>query len=103
MICRKLQESLVVTLLGAFLLLSWTGNADARDPVAGKERAAMCATCHGPLGLSQLPNAPNLAGQPALYLAEQLKNYRSGKPLTDQEIDNLAAWYESIRISVAVP
>ena len=74
----------------------------------------MCATCHGPLGLSQLPNAPNLAGQPALYLAEQLKNYRSGKrqnemmqvmakPLTDQEIDNLAAWYESIRISVAVP
>ena len=94
--------------------MSWTGNADARDPVAGKERAAMCATCHGPLGLSQLPNAPNLAGQPALYLAEQLKNYRSGKrqnemmqvmakPLTDQEIDNLAAWYESIRISVAVP
>ena len=114
MICRKLQESLVVTLLGAFLLLSWTGNADARDPVAGKERAAMCATCHGPMGLSQLPNAPHLAGQPALYLAEQLKNYRSGKrqnemmqvmakPLTDQEIDNLAAWYESIRISVAVP
>jgi cytochrome c553 len=65
------------------------------------------------LGLSQLPNAPNLAGQPALYLVEQLKNYRSGKrqnemmqvmakPLTDQEIDNLAAWYESIQISVTV-
>ncbi|MBC7618593.1 MAG: hypothetical protein H7293_06325 [Candidatus Saccharibacteria bacterium] len=44
---------------------------------------------------------------------EQLKNYRSGKrqnemmqvmakPLTDQEIDNLAAWYESIQISVTV-
>jgi len=74
----------------------------------------MCATCHGPMGLSQLPNAPHLAGQPALYLVEQLKNYRSGKrqnemmqvmakPLTDQEIDNLAAWYESIQISVTMP
>ena len=114
MICRKLQKSSVATLLGAFLLFSWTGIAHARDPIAGKARAAMCATCHGPLGLSQLPNAPNLAGQPALYIVEQLKNYRSGKrqnemmqamakPLTDQEIDNLAAWYESIQISVTMP
>ena len=114
MICRKSQGPLAaVLLLGALLLSSWTGTAHARDPVAGKARAAMCATCHGPLGLSQLPNAPNLAGQPALYLVEQLKNYRSGKrqnemmqvmakPLTDQEIDNLAAWYESIQISVTV-
>lgn len=88
------------------------GNAHARDPVAGKARAAMCATCHGPLGLSQLPNAPNLAGQPAIYLVEQLRNYRSGKranevmaviakPLTDAEIDDLAAWYSSLRISVS--
>ncbi len=88
------------------------GNALARDPVAGKARAAMCATCHGTLGLSQLPNAPNLAGQPAIYLVEQLRNYRSGKrgnevmaviakPLTDAEIDDLAAWYSSLRISVS--
>ena len=115
MICRKPQGSLAATLLlGTFLLSSWTGIAHARDPIAGKARAAMCATCHGPMGLSQLPNAPHLAGQPALYLVEQLKNYRSGKrqnemmqvmakPLTDQEIDNLAAWYESIQISVTMP
>ena len=115
MICRRPQGSLAATLLlGTFLLFSWTGIAHARDPIAGKARAAMCATCHGPMGLSQLPNAPHLAGQPALYLVEQLKNYRSGKrqnemmqvmakPLTDQEIDNLAAWYESIQISVTMP
>lgn len=87
------------------------GAVQARDPVAGKAKAAMCATCHGPLGISQLPNAPNLAGQPAIYTVEQLKAYRSGKranevmaviakPLTDQEIDDLAAWYASIQVTV---
>lgn len=105
--------SMVVALLLLGLALLSPGQAQARDPVAGKIRAGMCATCHGPLGLSQMPNAPHLAGQPAIYLVEQLKNYRSGKrqhdvmsviakPLTDQEIDDLAAWYESIRISVTV-
>ena len=93
------------------LVLAAAGSAHARDPVAGKAKAGMCASCHGPLGLSQLPNAPNLAGQPAIYTVEQLKAYRSGKrqtevmavmakPLTDDEIDNLAAWYASIEISV---
>lgn len=85
-----------------------------RDPVAGKTKADQaCAVCHGPLGVSQLPNAPNLAGQPAIYAAEQLKAYRSGKrqnevmaviakPLTDAEIDDLAAWYASIAVEVKV-
>ena len=93
------------------LALVAAASAHARDPVAGKAKAGICATCHGPLGLSQLPNAPHLAGQPAIYTAEQLRNYRSGKrqnevmavmakPLTDDEIDNLAAWYASIQVSV---
>jgi cytochrome c553 len=99
-----------VLLLPLALALS-AGTAQARDPVAGKAKAGMCTTCHGPLGMSQLPNAPNLAGQPAIYTAEQLKAYRSGKrgnevmaviakPLTDQEIDDLAAWYASIQVTV---
>ncbi len=77
---------------------------------AGKAKAdAVCAACHGANGFSQLPNAPHLAGQPEIYLKEQLKAYRSGKrahevmaviakPLTDDEITNLAAWYASIEI-----
>ena len=96
-------------LLGLSLLAS--GVANAGDAALGKTKAAMCATCHGPLGLSQLPNAPHLAGQPAIYVVEQLKNYRSGKrshevmavlakPLTNDDIDDLAAWYESIQITV---
>ena len=82
--------------------------------MAGKAKAQACSTCHGPLGLSQLPNAPHLAGQPELYVAEQLKAYRSGKrsneimnviakPLTDEDIGQLAAFYASLVIEVKPP
>jgi len=67
--------------------------------------------CHGPVGMSMAPDAPNLAGQVESYLATQLRAYRSGrrkhevmtlmaKPLSDADIDNLAAWFSSIRIEV---
>jgi len=110
MISNRSRGTLVLAwLLGAAALPG--GFAHAGDPVAGQARAAMCVTCHGPLGLSQLPNAPHLAGQPAIYTVEQLRNYRSGKrqnevmgviakPLTDRDIEDLAAWYASIQISV---
>lgn len=86
-------------------------SSQAADRAAGKAKAAACAVCHGPLGLSMLPNAPHLAGQPEIYLVEQLRAYRSGKrvhevmgviakPLSDSDIDDLAAWYGSIRIEV---
>ena len=86
----------------------------AADAKAGQVKAGMCMTCHGALGLSTIPNAPHLAGQPAIYIEEQLKLYRSGKrsnevmavmakPLTDQDIENLAAWYASIPIEVGQP
>jgi cytochrome c553 len=108
------QIEFLRTALFAAALLLGTGLASARDPVAGKALAASCATCHGALGISRLPNAPNLAGQPAIYVVEQLKNYRNGKrpnevmsviakPLTDQQIDDLAVWYESIKFSVQEP
>jgi cytochrome c553 len=83
----------------------------AGDIGAGKARAGMCAICHGPLGISQLPNAPHLAGQPEIYTIEQLKLYRNGKranevmaviakSLSDQDIEDLAAWYASITVTV---
>jgi cytochrome c553 len=90
-------------------------SAYARDAAAGKLKAAqVCNVCHGANGISTLPNAPHLAGQPAIYFAEQMKAYRSGKrshevmgviakSLADADIDNLAVWYESIKITVEVP
>ena len=87
------------------------GAPAAADVNAGKTKSAVCAVCHGVQGLSTLPNAPNLAGQPQIYLAEQLKNYRSGKrthevmsviakPLSDAEIEDLSAWYASLKIEL---
>jgi cytochrome c553 len=100
-------------LLSALSLMLGFAHADSIS--AGRAKAAaVCAVCHGANGISMLPNAPNLAGQPAFYLIEQLKHYRGGqrthevmaviaKPLTDVEIDDLAAWYSSLQISVQMP
>jgi cytochrome c553 len=96
----------VVVMLAASVTTAYAG-----DVAAGKARAGMCTTCHGPLGISQLPNAPHLAGQPEIYTIEQLKHYRDGKrsnevmaviakTLTDKDIEDLAAWYGSIQITV---
>jgi cytochrome c553 len=74
-------------------------------------KAAACAACHGPQGLSLVPDAPNLAGQPPLYVAAQLKAYRDGtrkhevmslmaKTLSDADIDDLAAWFGSLKVQV---
>jgi cytochrome c553 len=104
---------LVLWLVCGLADFAMSSSALAQSASAGKDKAGMCATCHGPTGLSQLPNAPHLAGQPAIYIIEQMKNYRSGKrpnevmaviakPLTDPEIEDLAAWYASIEITVKV-
>lgn len=88
--------------------------AAAGDAAAGKQKAGTCATCHGSVGMSTLPNAPNLAGQPEVYLVEQLRAYRSGKranemmsvvarTLSDRDIDDLAAWYGSIKVEAKPP
>ena len=75
------NQRIVLAAQLASLLMACVGitNAYAGEAAVGKARAAMCTTCHGPLGISQLPNAPHLAGQPEIYIAEQLKHYRNGK------------------------
>ena len=89
--------------------------AQADDLSQGRAKAEIaCALCHGATGQATLPNAPHLAGQQAIYLTEQLKNYRNGKrqnevmnmiakPLTDTEIAQLATWYSAIKVTVEVP
>jgi cytochrome c553 len=99
-------------LLCAGVLCSLPGLA--ADAAAGRVKAQQCAMCHGPAGISVTPDAPNLAGQPALYVATQLRAYRGGerkhevmnlmaKPLTDADIDNLADWFASVRIEATAP
>ena len=96
------------------LALACVTGAHAQDAAAGKTKAAACAMCHGPQGIAVAPDTPNLAGQPASYIAEQLKAYRDGtrkheimslmaKPLTDADIANLAAWFSAIKVEATAP
>ena len=86
----------------------------ARDLEAHRVKAKACAVCHGINGLGKRPDMPNLAGQNRLYMAEQLRRYRSGRRahpemnivsegLGDQDIDDLARYYAAIKITVQLP
>ena len=81
------------------------------DAAAGQAKSALCATCHGADGNSQLSINPKLAGQNASYLVKQLKDYKSGArvnptmtamvaALTDQDVRDIAAWYSSQQVSL---
>ena len=65
-----------------------------------------CTTCHGQNGVASSDRYPNLAGQPVPYLVSRLKYFREGgergnqmngqaAPLSDEEIDRLAAHFNS--------
>jgi cytochrome c553 len=102
--------------LGVLLLLVLAADAPAEtgDVTAGRRKAFQCQTCHGLDGLSKLPEAPHLAGQPEQYLVKSLDEYRTGmrqnemmtlvvKQLSHQDIADLAAYYAAIEISVVAP
>jgi cytochrome c553 len=80
--------------------------AQSGDVGEGEKRYSVnCGNCHGPGGMG-LASYPKISGKEIAYLTERLKTYRSGKkigpnsdlmimmakPLTDVEIDNLAAY-----------
>jgi cytochrome c553 len=86
----------------------------AQDVQAGARKAIACQTCHGMDGLSRLPDAPNLAGQPVGYLERALRAFRDGarknemmsvaaRTLSDQDIRDLAAYYGAIKLDVTLP
>jgi cytochrome c553 len=89
----------------AHLSCQTAGSARPASAVAaGKEKASVCASCHGADGISRNPAWPHLAGQQEGYLVSALKAYRAGartdalmaglvKNLSDTDIAQLAAHY----------
>ncbi len=77
------------------------------DPVAGKEKSAICQSCHGEKGISADATYPKLAGQFASYIAKQIHQFQSGDrkdPImsamsqsagNDQDILDIAAYFAS--------
>lgn len=83
----------------------------AGDVAAGKASTAICASCHGVNGIASVGMYPNLAGQNEAYLVSALKAYRSKERnggmaaimqmqaanLSDADIDNIAAYFSSLK------
>jgi len=66
--------------------------AHADDPAAGKEKAKVCAACHGENGISQAPDFPKLAGQYNDYLVRAMNDYKTGarkNPIMAGQVANL--------------
>src|SRR6476661_2343045 len=79
----------------------------AADNAAIKEKASVCAGCHGENGVSQTENIPSLAGQPDQFLQWQLVFFRAGsrkneqmqpivEQLTNEDIRNLGAYFSQL-------
>ncbi|MCL4131786.1 UNVERIFIED_CONTAM: hypothetical protein GTU68_050844 [Idotea baltica] len=80
----------------------------------GKELSAVCAACHGATGDGEITAYPKLAGQYESYIAQSLKDYRSGEreniimsgfsaDLTIDQIEALSAWFAGQSGSLAAP
>jgi cytochrome c553 len=91
---------LAVTLAGAL-------PAQAADDAAVKEKAAVCAGCHGENGISETENIPSLAGQPDQYIQWQLVFFRAGsrkneqmqpivEGLSNEDVRNLGAYFSAL-------
>jgi cytochrome c553 len=97
-----------ILMVAAAIALTNMSVATAGDAAAAQTKAkTLCASCHGPDGVSANPLWPNLAGQKEQYLAKALADYKAGKrtdptmaPLAkmlgDDEIQNLAAYYAGL-------
>jgi cytochrome c553 len=96
-LCLLALVCLILSSLAAF----------AADIAAGKQKAEICAGCHGENGISLMENIPSLAGQPDQYVQWQLVYFRAGTRKNDQmqpivaelsndDIRNLGAYFASL-------
>jgi cytochrome c553 len=84
--------------------------AAAGDEEVGREKAAICVTCHGADGLGISPNVPNLRGQKTEYFVNSLKSYKKrdrrdplsvlmypfADDLSEQDMKDIAAYYAGL-------
>jgi cytochrome c553 len=108
---------LALALVAAVAVFS-TPAAQAQDIQAGERNAAMCIGCHGIPGYQssfpEVHRVPMISGQNAKYIVAALQAYKKGdrkhptmraiaQGLTDQEMADLAAFYEQQARVAPVP
>jgi cytochrome c553 len=95
----------VATYLSRFRALNETSPITG-NPAAGKDKAAMCGSCHGEDGNSADANNPRLAAQYESFLVKALHDYKKGvrknpimngmaEGLSEQDILDISAYYAS--------
>ena len=106
------MKKVVIVIVSVFI-----GNASVQlalaqgDAAVGRSKAAICATCHGAEGNSELSMNPKLAGQNATYITKQLMDYKSGVRsnqtmsamvlnLSEQDMQDISAWYSSQQVTL---
>ncbi|MEM9531511.1 MAG: c-type cytochrome [Pseudomonadota bacterium] len=110
------MDSLSLRFLGRLLSIAAIGlagvNAQAQttgDPEAGKDKAALCAACHGADGNSVVGEWPKLAGQHAKYTLRQIKLFKSQNReslvmypvismVSDEDAADIAAYYSTQKV-----
>ena len=108
-------SALAVALLGAPNVSAQEITGDAQ---AGAQKNALCVGCHGIQGFHtafpQTYRVPKLSGQGAAYMSAALHAYKAGErkhpsmrtlaaSLSEQDIADLAAYYESTGPGVTLP
>lgn len=94
---------------------AWYASHEARatlpEGVSVEDAPAACVSCHGATGISELLDAPNLAGEVNIYIDTQLKAFRTGRrtheimsdiaaDMTDEEIRAVADWYGAVQLEI---
>ena len=109
-------DDAAITNLAAYYASLQPKSPDVQKPLTAAQWAERCDRCHGVNGNSTDPNRPALAAQREDYLQKVLNAYRSGARhspemaamadvLTENDINNLAAYYsrQKARAAVYVP
>jgi cytochrome c553 len=100
-------------LLAAIISLPAQRSKAAADIEAGRQKAKVCAPCHGENGVSSMKGVPSLAGQQDQFIQWQLVFFRSGRrpnplmasimgDLSDEDILNLGAYFHSLPYNTKV-
>jgi cytochrome c553 len=96
-----------VLLLSLAFATAATASTPTGNVAAGKNKAGVCAACHGDGNKTLNDTYPRLAGQYPDYLSKALHEYKSGKRknpimggqaanLSDQDIADLTAYFGSL-------
>src|ERR1700742_3879131 len=84
-IMRRCSLTFALLILAMLFSAARTAPLHAADAIAaGKEKAELCAGCHGENGISQTENIPSLAGQQDQFIQWQLVFFRGGARKNDQ-------------------